>query len=113
MANSFKNAFTGGVGQSPTSVLTCPPANSSKCVLIGLQLSNTTSSEITATITLNDSSASTDVVLVNEVPIPQNSMLSVLQGDKVVLEESDVLKIHSNTASACNALVSYLLSDST
>ena len=112
MANSFKNAFSENVGTSATNVLTCPSGNSSRCVLIGLHLTNTTSGEITATVTLNDSSASNDIILVNAVPIPANTMLSVLQGDKVILEESDILKVHSNTGTACNAFVSYLLSDS-
>ena len=113
MANTFKNAFSENVGTSATAVLTCPSGNSSRCVLIGMQLTNTTSSEITATITLTDSSASNDIVMVNSVALPANTMLTVLEGEKVILEESDVLKVHSNTANACNAFASYLLSDST
>ena len=113
MANSFKNAFSENVGTSATSVLTCPSGNSSRCVLIGVHLTNTTANEITATITLTDNSASNDIVLVNAVPIPANTMLSVLQGDKVILEESDIIKVHASAGTACNAFVSYLLSDST
>ncbi len=113
MANTFKNAFSENVGTSATTVLTCPSGNSSRCVLIGIQLSNTTSSEITATVSITDSSASNDIVLVNAVALPANTMLTVLEGEKIILEESDVLKVHSNTANACNAFASYLLSDST
>ncbi len=116
MANSFKNAFAENVSSdssSPTSVLTCPAGNSSRCIIVGFQLTNTSASEITATITITDSSATNDIVLVNAVPIPANTMLAVFQSDKIILEESDIIKVHSNTATACNAFISYLLSDST
>lgn len=116
MANFFKNAIAENVSNnssSPTSVLTCPSGNSSKCVIIGFQLTNTGSSEITATVSITDNSASNDIVLVNAVVIPNNTMLAVFQSDKIILEESDIIKVHSNTASACNAFISYLLTDST
>jgi len=116
MANTFKNAFAENVSNTatPTDVLTAPTGNASRCVLIGLQLSNTSSAEITATISICDYSASSnDITLLNEVPIPANSMLSVLGGDKVILEEQDIVKVKSNTASACNAFVNYLLIDNT
>ena len=42
-----------------------------------------------------------------------NSMLSVLVGDKIILEESDELRVVAGTATAVNAFASYLLSDNT
>ena len=48
------------------------------------------------------------MVLVNQVPIPANSMLSVLEGDKVVLENGDKLQVASDTATSATAVVSYL-----
>ena len=119
MANTFKNAFAEDCNISTASpngytiVLACPSANASKCVLIGLHLSNKTTSEVTATVDLNDSSASNIITLVKDVPLPANSMLSVLVGDKIILEESDELRITAGTASAVNAFASYLLSDNT
>lgn len=120
MANTFKNAFSEDCNISTaspngfTTVLTCPSANASKCVLIGLHLSNKTTSEVTATVQLMDSSDSSNVInLVTDVPLPANSMLSVLVGDKIILEENDQLRIVAGTASAVNAFASYLLSDNT
>ena len=120
MANTFKNAFAEDCNISTaspngyTTVLACPSANASKCVLIGLHLSNKTSAEVTATVQLMDSSASSNVInLVTDVPLPANSMLSVLVGDKIILEESDELRSVAGTASAVNAFASYLLSDNT
>ncbi len=116
MANTFKNAFAEaclhtGAG---TSVLTCPSSNASKCVLIGMHLTNTTSSEVTATVNIVDASASSNVItLVNAVKLPANTMLAVLEGDKIILEESDILQVIASAATSVNAFASYLLSDST
>ena len=106
MANTFKNAFAENVATSAQTIFTT--GGSAQAILIGLQLTNTTSSEITSTITMNDSSASNDIVLLNAVPIPANTLVSVFVGDKVVLESSDILKVHSNTGSALNVFASYL-----
>ena len=106
MANTFKNAFAEDVATSAQTIFTA--GGSAQAILIGLQLTHTTSSEITSTITMNDSSESEDMVLLNAVPIPANPLVSVFVGDKIVLESSDVLKVHSNTGSALNVFASYL-----
>ena len=106
MANTFKNAFAEDVATSAQTIFTA--GGSAQAILIGLQLTNTTSSEITSTITMNDSSESEDIVLLNAVPIPANTLVSVCVGDKIVLESSDVLKVHSNTGAALNVFASYL-----
>ena len=120
MANAFKNAIKENVSHdsaNPDSVLTSPTGNASRCVVIGLQLTNTSSSEITATVGVCDYSGNSNntgnIIILNAVPIPANSMLSVLQGDKLLLEEQDILKIYANTSSALNAFVNYLLIDNT
>ena len=83
MANTFKSVFKEDCVHTSTGtdVLTCPSSNSSKCVLIGLHLSNKTSSEVTATVNLVDHSehASNEITLVNAVKLPANSMLAVLE----------------------------------
>ena len=107
MANTFKNAFAENVATSAQTIFTT--GGSAQAILIGLQLTNTTSAEITSTITLVDNSDSSNaLVLLNAVPIPANSLVSVFVGDKVVLESSDILKVHSNTGTALNVFASYL-----
>ena len=117
MANTFKSVFKEDClhTSTGTDVLTCPSSNSSKCVLIGLHLSNKTSSEVTATVNLVDHSenASHEITLINAVRLPANSMLAVLEGEKLILEEQDVLRVLASGATSVNAFVSYLLSDST
>ena len=54
-----------------------------------------------------DNSTSSNVInLVTDV-LPANSMLAVLTGDKIILEESDELRVVAGTATAVNA-ASYL-----
>ena len=115
MANTFKNAMAENISNSSAAtVFTVPSGNSSRAVLVGCQLTNTGSSEIKATVILYDYSASTnDITLINQVPIPANSMISVLAGDKIILEEQDAVKILSDTASALNGFISSLLVDTT
>ncbi len=55
-----------------------------------------------------DGASTGDMTILNLLPIPAYSMVSVLVGDKIVMEQSDVLKILSDTASSLNAVVSYL-----
>ena len=102
MANTFKNQIT-AVSNSDIDVVT----SGGQVVVVGLQIGNTISSEIKATVKIHESGQSA-VTLVNQVPIPANSMLSVLEGDKVVLENGDKLQVASDTASSATAVVSYL-----
>jgi hypothetical protein len=102
MANTFKNQVT-AVTTADADVIT----SAGQVVVVGLQLGNIVSSEIKATVKIKVSGG-TAVVLVNAVPIPANSMLSVLEGDKVVLENGDKLQVASDTADSITSVVSYL-----
>ena len=73
---------------------------------------------MTATVNIVDASDSSGenpnvITLVNAVKLPANSMLAVLEGDKIILEESDILRVIASGATSVNAFASYLLSDST
>ena len=111
MANVFRSRHKTNISNTATEdILTTSDTNGKQIVLIGLQLVNTGSSEIKATVVINNNAGSQtgDVTLLNETPVPANTLVSVLVGDKIVLESNDVLKIQSDTASALNAVASYL-----
>ena len=117
MANTFKNAWAEDISNSsgsPTTVLTCPSSNSSKCVLIGMHITNThASSDIEVTIDVEDNSASNTMTFMKAVTVSVNATLDVLDSSKLILEESDAVKVWCNTATSVNVLLSYLLVDST
>ena len=77
MANTFKNAFAENISNSsgsPTTVLTCPSSNSSKCVLIGMHITNThASSDIEVTIDVEDNSASNTMTFMKAVTVSVNA----------------------------------------
>ena len=76
-------------------------------VVLGVMVGNTTTGQITATVTLtSDTSnragandeANQEVELVTNAPIPVGGTLELLSGNKVVMETTDVLKLTASGA---------------
>ena len=104
MANTFKVVTKAGV-TSEDVIYTV--ASSTTTVVLGLILGNTTTSQVTSTVTLTSNTsnraganneANQDVELVTNAPIPAGSSLEMLSGNKVVLETTDVIKLTSSGA---------------
>jgi len=109
MANTFKSRHISSVSNSSAETIITAPS-SSQVIVIGLQLANKGASEIKATVTIGNSADSDtgDITVIHQVAVPKNSMVSVLVGDKIVMEQSDTLKVLSDTATALDATASYL-----
>ena len=99
MANTFKVVTKAGVTSADV-IYTV--AGSTTTVVLGLILGNTTSSSINATVTLGTDTANRagannetnqDVELITTTPIPGNSSLELLSGNKVVMETTDTLSV--------------------
>tara|TARA_R100001440_G_scaffold20170_1_gene33860 strand:+ start:453 stop:800 length:348 start_codon:yes stop_codon:yes gene_type:complete len=99
MANTFKVITKAGVTSADV-IYTV--AGSTTTVILGLVLGNTTTSQINATVTLssdtsaragNNDEANQDVELITSVPIPAQSSLELLSGNKVVMETTDTLSV--------------------
>ena len=104
MANTFKCVTKAGV-TSLDVIYTV--ASSTTTVVLGLVLGNTTTSQVTATVTLNtdtgNRSGANDesnqaVELVTNAPIPAGSSLELLSGNKVVLEATDEINLTASGA---------------
>lgn len=104
MANTFKTVTKAGVTTVDT-IYTV--ASSTTTVVLGLILGNTTTSQVTATVTLSsdtanragaNNEANQDVELITNAPIPAGSSLEMLSGNKVVMEATDILKVTSSGA---------------
>jgi|TARA_R100000231_G_scaffold128650_1_gene99799 hypothetical protein len=104
MANTFKTVTKAGVTSADV-IYTV--ASSTTTVILGLILGNTTTSQITATVTLEsdtsnragaNNEANQNVELVTNAPIPAGSSLEMLAGNKVVMETTDVLKVTGSGA---------------
>ena len=103
MANTFKLVTKAGVTTSD--VIYTP--NSVTTVILGLILGNTTSSQVTATVSLASSTSNRagdnnesnqTVELITDAPIPAGSSLELLGGNKVVMEDNDALRVTATGA---------------
>ena len=104
MANTFKLVSKAGV---TTADVIYTVASSTTTVLLGIMLGNTTTSQVTATVTIesntsnrtnNNNADNENVELVTNAPIPVGSSLELLAGNKVVMETTDVLKLTASGA---------------
>ena len=106
MANTFKVVTKAGV-TSEDVIYTV--ASSTTTVVLGIMLGNTTTSQVTATVTLSSDTSSrppsgtnsvnnADVELVTNAPIPAGSSLEMLSGNKIVMETTDSLKLTASGA---------------
>ena len=99
MANTFKVVTKANVTSADV-IYTV--AGSTTTVLLGILLGNTTSSAITATVSLGsdtanragaNNEANQTVELITSTSIPGNSSLEILSGNKVVMETTDALSV--------------------
>ena len=74
-------------------------------MLVGINVANVHTSQITIDVFIND--GSNDYYIVKAAPIPVGSALQVLDGGaKIVMQSADVLKVQSSVASSADVWVS-------
>ena len=101
MAQNFRRYTSNNVGTSAATIFT---ANSYDTI-VGLSVSNVATSQIVISVYIND--GSNDIYLVKDAPVPVGAALQVLDGGaKVVVQNSDALKVISDTASSADVWVS-------
>jgi hypothetical protein len=105
MANTYKNAFADLTTTNVTTVYTTPGATTS--IIQAINLANVSASEVTVTVLVHDDSSSTDFTLINEVTVPGDSTLQVVDRP-IVLETADLLKIQASVADRIEVIVSIL-----
>ena len=106
MANTFKNKVFNGsntTANSDMTVYTVP--SSTTTVVIGLTLSNTSSSQITIDIKLN---AGQVVHLAKDIPIPAASSFEYMGGNKIVMETGHSLILQSDSANSLDTVASIM-----
>tara|TARA_R110001606_G_C14874586_1_gene590355 strand:+ start:83 stop:430 length:348 start_codon:yes stop_codon:yes gene_type:complete len=112
MANTFKLSSKAGVTSADV-IYTV--AGSTTTIILGLILGNTTTSQVTATVTLtsdtgsrtnNNDEVNQTVELITNTPIPAGSSLELLAGNKVVLETTDSISV--TATGATDVALSYM-----
>jgi hypothetical protein len=105
MPNTFKNSFQQAVGQSETTAYTA--GSGVQATVIGMTVANITTGDVKANVIIN--SSGTNYFLVRDAIIEPGSALVPIGGDqKLVLEDTDYLKVQSDTTSSLDVVVSVL-----
>ena len=110
MANTFKlknNAVMPSSAGTPDTLYTVP--SSTTTVVIGLTLANVHTSQVTASVTVIDSSNSNETShVVKDAPIPVGGSLEIMAGNKIILEASDIIKVDCSVADKVSATLSIM-----
>ena len=106
MANTFKLETKKNRGTADSAVYTCPGGTAT--TIIGMNLANTTSSAITADVTILNNGGDS-CFLVKDAPIPIGSSLVAVGGDqKVVMNAADIIKVSSSATTSIDVALSIL-----
>ena len=114
MANTFKVVTKAGVTSADV-IYTV--ASSTTTVVLGVMIGNTTTGQITATVTLTsdtsnragaNNEANQAVELVTNAPVPVGGTLELLSGNKVVMEATDTLTASSDTNASLDVALTVL-----
>lgn len=103
MANTFKNYTSSLSDATETTVYTVPASTTS--VVIGLNVANTTTSQVTVSVKV------AGTFLVKDAPIPAGAALSVLDG-KVIAETADTITAQSSDSSGNVDVIASVLEQS-
>ena len=103
MANVFETFASASLGTALTAVGSHTCAGSTTETVIGLTVSNRTTSAVKVDITYHN--GSTDFYIVKDAPVASGGALTPIGGDqKIVLTTGDSIKVKSNTASSVDAV---------
>lgn len=106
MANIFKNSVTKNLGTTPVEVYST--GNRVTSTVIGINIANTSTSNIEADIILKTSDQ-TELYIVKGCPINRNSALAAMGGDqKLVMEPNSTLILRTNKDNSSDAVISTL-----
>ena len=109
MANEFRNRTLTGVGTSAATLYATPDGKTS--IVLELDLANTTSNVVEASVELLDYSIHPSTgwrYIVKNAPVPAGGTLQVVAGQKIILEATDIVKV---TATGAVDVVAAILED--
>jgi hypothetical protein len=111
MANEFTNAIAqnvNAVAGTGTLLYTAPAGKT--CIMLELDIANTSSAVIEASVEILDKSVSTSAwrYLVKNAPVPSGGSLMVIAGQKIVLAPEDAIRVTSSVASAMDVVAAIL-----
>jgi hypothetical protein len=108
MANTFTRKLSKNVGTSAEAIGAYTVGANTTVIVVGLSVTNTTGSAITANVFIQDSAISNTSIVTN-APISSGSSLVVGGGDqKLVLITGDKIFVQSSASSSLDAVMSIM-----
>jgi len=108
MANDFKSVTKQNIAIDSGAFSTMYTGLTGKeTILLEVDIANTTTDDITASIKFAKSGGDT-VFLVKAAPIPTGGALKAISGQKIVMEDGDILSVGASVGTSADALVSFL-----
>jgi hypothetical protein len=108
MANTFTRKLSSGVGTTAEEIGNYTVGAGTTTIVVGLSVTNTTGSAITANVYIQDASLSNTSIVTN-APISSGSSLVVGGGDqKLVLITGDKIFVQSSASSSLDAVMSIM-----
>lgn len=108
MANTFTRKLSRNVGTGAIQIGTYTVAANTTAVVIGVTVTNTSGSAITANVYLQDSTVANTYIVAN-APISSGASLVPVGGDqKIVMITGDKLFVQSSAASSVDAIMSIM-----
>ena len=107
MAKTFKNSITGSIGTTGVKVYESPAGTAA--TIIGVNVANAASQNISVSVMMRDVSGNKCVYLVKDSLVIQGSSNIMVGGEqKIVLEATDFLSVTSSLANSADVIVSVL-----
>ena len=106
MANTFKLKSKNNIGVSTVGIYTVPASTTT--VIIGVTAANVSGQGINVGIGISRGSNGDDISILKNVPIPQGSSLEIMQGNKLVLEDTDIIRVRASAGSSVDVLISIM-----
>ena len=101
MAQNFRRYVFNNVGTSAETIFTAD----SNDTVVGISVANVASSTINVSVFIT--SGGNDIHLIKDTPIVQGSALQIIDGGaRFVMQNTDALKVQSDTASSADVWVS-------
>ena len=113
MANTFKLKTKASLTTSLAAVYTVP--SSKTAIILSISLANKTGNSVTGSVQISsdtsDTETNADAYLLSTAPIPSGGTLEVMQGNKLVLQTTDIIKAKASTGSAVDVIISLMEMD--
>ena len=79
-----------------------------KAILVGGTFANNTDNSINITVSLYDSSGTSEAAIAQNIPVPTGSSFVISDTGKTVMEGSDEIRVYADTANAVDVTLSIL-----